>query len=680
MENKETEYKKLMDIIGSYMSSENIDLINNYYNYALKIYDGMTRMTGEEYICHSIRVAKILADLHMDTLTIGCALIHEAITLELATPEEIDNKFGVDTLTILTSLSKLSHLKRTFTKNNNDADKYRRIVVGLSENPISLFIKLADRLDNLRTMYPHSTDHIKEVVMETEKVYIPIAHRLGIKSMKSELEDLCLQYSNTELYNEVLEKINASRSELETSLYKMRDEIISLLNEHEIKYEITYRVKSVRGIANKLLLGKKWEEIYDLLGLRILLDKTEDCYLVVGLIHSKFRPIPKRFKDFIANPKNKLVIDAYAAGIVKEIYRMKLSGMSQTAIANVLNKQGVLSPMEYKHSLGIRIQDNFKTHEQAEWSAMSVKRILENEVYTGTLVQGKRTTPNHKVKKLMKKPETDWVRIEKNHEAIVSEREFALVQRLLGIDTRTSPNEEKVYPLSGLVVCGDCGAMMIKRDVPAGGKVYAYYICSRHAATKACAAHRIPMGKLEETVLELVKIHIENILDMKKIMDFIHEVPFQELDIKELEIRKEAKEKEAVRCRELRDYLYEDFREGIISKEDYKELHDGYTEKRKKAEEAVRSIDQQISEVLESKSDKYHWLDYFAEHQNIQELTRTVAVELIDQILVYDKKHIEVRFNFDDCYQSLLRQIQSVGCDVSTGMDGRIEIQKREVV
>lgn len=151
-----------------------------------------------------------------------------------------------------------------------------------------------------------------------------------------------------------------------------------------------------------------------------------------------------------------------------------------------------------------------------------------------------------------------------------------------------------------------------------------------------CSTQNTNAGKLEETVLELVKIHIENILDMKKIMDFIHEVPFQELDIKELEIRKEAKEKEAVRCRELRDYLYEDFREGIISKEDYKELHDGYTET-EKSRGSVRSIDQQISEVLESKSDKYHWLDYFAEHQNIQELTRTVAVELIDQILVYDK-------------------------------------------
>lgn len=346
MENKETEYKKLMDIIGSYMSSENIDLINNYYNYALKIYDGMTRMTGEEYICHSIRVAKILADLHMDTLTIGCALIHEAITLELATPEEIENKFGVDTLTILTSLSKLSHLKRTFTKNNNDADKYRRIVVGLSENPISLFIKLADRLDNLRTMYPHSTDHIKEVVMETEKVYIPIAHRLGIKSMKSELEDLCLQYSNTELYNEVLEKINASRSELETSLYKMRDEIISILNEHEIKYEITYRVKSVRGIANKLLLGKKWEEIYDLLGLRILLDKTEDCYLVVGLIHSKFRPIPKRFKDFIANPKNNMYQSLHTTvfGVDNRIYEVQI----RTYEMNEIAEHGVASHWSYK--------------------------------------------------------------------------------------------------------------------------------------------------------------------------------------------------------------------------------------------------------------------------------------------------------------------------------------------
>jgi DNA invertase Pin-like site-specific DNA recombinase len=370
--------------------------------------------------------------------------------------------------------------------------------------------------------------------------------------------------------------------------------------------------------------------------------------------------------------RHKLVVDTYAAGIVKEIFRMKLSGMSQTAIANQLNAQGVLSPMEYKHSLGIQIQDHFKTHEQAEWSAMSVRRVLENAVYIGTLIQGKRTTPNHKVKKLMEKPMKDWIKIERNHEAIVTEREFAIVQRLLGMDTRTSPSEETVYPLSGIAVCGDCGAVMIKRDVPAGGKVYSYYICSRNAATKECSTHRIPMAKLEETVLKLLKVHIENVLDMKRILNYIDTVPFQELDIKELENRKEAMEKEAERCRELRDCLYVDFREGIISKDDYAELYDGYTEKRRKAEEAIRSIERQITEILESKSDKYQWLDYFTEHQNLKELTRTVAVELIDRIKVYDKKTIEVVFNFDDCYHTLLGQMKTLGCEIAS--------EKKEVV
>ena len=188
------------------------------------------------------------------------------------------------------------------------------------------------------------------------------------------------------------------------------------------------------------------------------------------------------------------------------------------------------------------------------------------------------------------------------------------------------------------------------------------------------------MEKLEETVLEILKIQIENILDMKRILDYINVVPFQELDIKELEKRKEAKVQEVERCRQLRDYLYEDFREGIISKEDYTELHEGYTEKRKKAEEAVRNIEHQITEILESKSDKYQWLDYFTEHQNIQELNRTVAVELIDQIKIYDKKHIEVVFNFNDCYQSLLRQMAAVGCTVTVDDNGRVELERKEVV
>lgn len=380
------------------------------------------------------------------------------------------------------------------------------------------------------------------------------------------------------------------------------------------------------------------------------------------------------------NDKSRLVPDLYAAGVVKDIFRMKLHGMSQTAIADRLNEQGILSPMEYKHSLGIRIQDNFKTHEQAEWSSMSVRRVLENEVYVGTLTQGKHSTPNHKIKKIMDKPEEEWIRIEDNHEPVVSKREFAIVQRLLGMDTRTSPNEDEVYVLSGLAVCADCGAPMIKRNVPAGGKVYSYYICSKNAATKQCGTHRIPKDKLERLVFDVLKTHIASVLDAGRILAYINTVPFQELEIKELERQKEAKEQEMQRCRELRDMLYEDLKEGIVSKEDYAELYEGYNNKRKKAEDAVRKISRTIQDVIDAKTDKYEWLRYFKEYQNISELSRTAAVELIERVKVYDKNHIEIDFCFQDCFQSALSQIQSAGCTVSTEENGRVNIKEREVV
>lgn len=380
------------------------------------------------------------------------------------------------------------------------------------------------------------------------------------------------------------------------------------------------------------------------------------------------------------NDKSRLVPDLYAAGVVKDIFRMKLHGMSQTAIADRLNEQGILSPMEYKHSLGIRIQDNFKTHEQAEWSSMSVRRVLENEVYVGTLTQGKHSTPNHKIKKIMDKPEEEWIRIEDNHEPVISRREFAIVQRLLGMDTRTSPNEDEVYVLSGLAVCADCGAPMIKRNVPAGGKVYSYYICSKNAATKQCGTHRIPKDKLERLVFDVLKTHIASVLDAGRILAYINTVPFQELEIKELERQKEAKEQEMQRCRELRDMLYEDLKEGIVSKEDYAELYEGYNNKRKKAEDAVRKISRTIQDVIDAKTDKYEWLRYFKEYQNISELSRTAAVELIERVKVYDKNHIEIDFCFQDCFQSAISQIQSAGCTVSTEENGRINIKEREVV
>ena len=166
----------------------------------------------------------------------------------------------------------------------------------------------------------------------------------------------------------------------------------------------------------------------------------------------------------------------------------------------------------------------------------------------------------------------------------------------------------------------------------------------------------------------------------ERILGYISTVPFQELEVRELERQKEEKEREIQRCRELRDMLYEDLKEGIVSKEDYAELYGGYSDRRKKAEDAVRKIQKQIQNVLEAKTDKYEWIRCFKEYQNISSLTRTAAVELIDRVRVFDRKHIEVDFSFDDCFQSLFRQIQAAEYAAGTDEKGRAAGHGREAV
>lgn len=351
---KNFEYKDLVEVLNSYMDQTYIDFIDKYYEQAKIIYAGMKRATGEDYISHPINVAYILASLKMDPLTIACALIHEAITLNKMTYEEVNEMFGEETANIVSSITKISNLKQTFKINN--PEKYRRIIVGLSENPSTLFIKFADRLHNLRTLKVHDEEHQKYIIDETQKIYIPIAHRLGMKKMKSEMEDLCLQYSDPVEYNKVLDKINSSKDELEKSLAKMKYEIMQILDAHNIKYEMLSRVKSVRGVYNKLKAGKKWEDIYDLLGIRVLVDNVEDCYRAIGLIQAKYSPIPNRFKDYIANPKPNLYQSLHTTvfGEDKRIFEVQIRTYEMDEIA----EKGVASHWSYKEKTDGSVKNN----------------------------------------------------------------------------------------------------------------------------------------------------------------------------------------------------------------------------------------------------------------------------------------------------------------------------------
>ena len=336
------------------MKEDYVKQIEKYYEQAQIVYDGMKRETGEDYIYHPINVAYILATLKMDPLTIGCALIHEAISLGKMTYEEIEEMFGTESANIVKSVTKISNLRQTFKVNN--PEKYRRITVGLAENPATLFIKFADRLHNLKTLEVHDEEHRKYIIEETQNIYIPIAHRLGMKKMKSEMEDLCLQYSDSEEYQKVLDKINNSKSELEKSLAKMKYEISQILGTHNIEFELLSRVKSVRGIYNKLKKGKKWEDIYDLLGIRVLVDTVEDCYRVVGLIQARYSPIPNRFKDYISNPKPNLYQSLHTTvfGEDKRIYEVQVRTYEMDEIA----EKGVASHWSYKEQIDGSAKNN----------------------------------------------------------------------------------------------------------------------------------------------------------------------------------------------------------------------------------------------------------------------------------------------------------------------------------
>lgn len=371
--------------------------------------------------------------------------------------------------------------------------------------------------------------------------------------------------------------------------------------------------------------------------------------------------------------RHRLVVDAYAAGVVRDIFRMKLHGMSQDAIAGKLNRDGILSPMEYKNSRGINFRTAFRVKAASGWSPVAVRRILENEVYIGNLVQERQSTPNHKVKKSIRKDKGDWVRVEKNHEPVVSERDFAVVQKLLGMDTRTAPDREGVYLLSGIAVCGDCGAPMVRKVSSVNGKRYCYYICSGHKAGGSCGPHRIPVQALEDAVFVLLKRHIGCILDLERVLEYAGAVPFRDLDVRKLEERREKLLGEAERCRELRMMLYEDMKDGVITKEDYVELHAAYEARGKEAQEAAGKAEREIRAVLEGDEDKYRWISYFKEYRDIGELTRNVVVALISEVRVYDRENIEVVFDFADQYRQALEYVEGRECpgpeEVSAGRE-----------
>lgn len=279
-----------------------LEKIKRAYKFAEEKHLGQYRVSGEPYIYHPLCTAMILTTVTADCDTLCAGLMHDVIEDCSVSKSEIEELFGKEVAKLVDGVSKISKMHFS-TENEALVEYYKKIIVGMSEDVRVIIIKLADRLHNMRTLWALPVDRQKVKAKEVLEILAPIAHHLGIHKIKSELEDLSLRYLKPEVFYDIAEKLNVTKLERDNAVSDMINTVSNMLTEHNIKFEIKGRSKSIYSIYKKMEGGKRFNELYDLLAIRILVDTEPECYMVLGIIHSKFRPIPKRFKDYIAMPK-----------------------------------------------------------------------------------------------------------------------------------------------------------------------------------------------------------------------------------------------------------------------------------------------------------------------------------------------------------------------------------------
>lgn len=363
--------------------------------------------------------------------------------------------------------------------------------------------------------------------------------------------------------------------------------------------------------------------------------------------------------------KHKLVIDENAAEVVKGIFSLKLQGYSQNAIAAFLTDSQIPTPSEYKKSQGLNYKSGFASAQTPKWSAVTVSRILTNPIYMGTLVQGKRGTPNYKVKRMRKRKEEEWSVVENNHPAIIDPAMFNAVQKMLERDTRTSPDNDTVYPLSGVLFCGDCGHSMLRRSVTRGNRKFCYYICSGYKKGTGCASHSFECTKLETTVLNSILNQIKIVVDMETLVEEIGVLDISKARIRQLDLAIAGKVEKLEQLQNTKMSLYEALVGNILSLEEYNILRSKYSKSIEEIEDAIDELTGTRDAVmLEEKTDST-WIEQFIKFKDATELSREMVFTLIDKIYVYSDKRIHIEFNFRDEYSFLMNLLEKLDVEVN---------------
>jgi len=365
-----------------------------------------------------------------------------------------------------------------------------------------------------------------------------------------------------------------------------------------------------------------------------------------------------------SNDKSKLVVDQFAADVVRDIFRWKIEGLSPQNIAVRLNELGIPSPAEYKKLSGSNYKTSFQTSSKAVWSHVSVRRILKNEIYLGVMIQGKRTTPNYKTKTVVTKAESEWLRVEGTHEAIISVRDFELVQELLRDDTHCRAGDVTVPVYAGRIYCGDCGAAAVRKTVSYAGRRYVYYVCNANKHDKTvCSRHSIREDILGQVIYQTVRHQIDLLLDVDKALRQFENLSWEKHKLKKLDASIEIQEEVVRKNNTLRLGIYEDLRAGLLDRSEYESLKKELAERIAEATAAIEKLNKEKREILDGVSKQQSWIEQFRQYENVTELTRPMVIHLIERINIFEDSNIEIVFRHRNQIEEILRFISEQTTD-----------------
>ena len=351
-------FEDLMTALKESNRPYDFDKITEAYQYASKAHEGQMRQSGDPHITHPIAVAQILVELGMDTETICAGLLHDVVEDTASTLDEIKKRFGADVALMVDGVTKLT--KMTYSsKEQRQAENVRKMLLAMAKDVRVIIVKLADRLHNMRTGEYWKEYKRREKALETMEVYAPLADRLGIRSIKEELEDISLRFLDPIAYEEIERLLKLKKGEREQFLENIQEKIKARLEKEGMKFFLQSRVKSIYGIYRKVYMqGRNFDEIYDVYAVRVIVDTPYECYAVLGIMHDEFTPIPKRFKDYISTPKANMyqslhttVLDKEGGGIPFEI-QIRTWEMHYTA------EYGIAAHWKYK--AGIEKKDKLE--------------------------------------------------------------------------------------------------------------------------------------------------------------------------------------------------------------------------------------------------------------------------------------------------------------------------------